>query len=209
MNPTTTYKLITRIEDLRLDKFIDCMCDQSLSVLVISGTPAPADLLEAWSNLYSQYLDILDDSETLYMLHLQRDVELLQFKIVTTEAIIRVLDFFHVEQLVDQLKGFGWNCSKLTMGNPGYTQALKVILSKLAPLKLNLKSKTDELIDYYKDKTQDTISRQFFAKQLSRLSKYQGYPIRPKQTMVPEYVAVLKDYLNINTKQPKDNGEEG
>lgn len=203
----TTYQLIECIDDLRLDKFEDLMCEQKLEVLVISGEPSQADLLECWSNLYSQYLDILDDSEALYIIQLQKDVELLQYKIVTAEAIIKVLRFVHIEQLAQVLKELGFPIVNLKQGHSGYEHALKRIEGRLDPLKLKLKGKQAELTEYYQDKQTDTVSRQFFARQRARLSKYQGYPIRPKKTYVPEYVAILKDYLSQSTKT-KDDGEE-
>ena len=208
MQQTTTYQLIEYIEDLRLDKFIDCLCDQRLTVLIVSGNPSGIDLMECWSNLYAQYLDILDDAETLYALHLQRDAELLNYKITTTEAIVKVLEFFHVEHLVGTLKGFGFSVINLKQGHSGYAHALNRITAKLAPMKLRLKEKTQELTDYYRDQKMDTVSRQFFTRQLQRLSKFQGYPIRPQKTMVPEYIAILKDYLAQNFKT-KTDGKEG
>jgi hypothetical protein len=208
MEQTTTYQLIERIEELRLDQFIDCICDQKLQVLILSGEPSAADLLECWSNLYAQYLDILDDSETLYIIQLQKEVGLLQHKILLAEAIIKVLRFMHVEQLVQDLKELGFPIVNLKQGHSGYEHALKRIEGRLAPLRLKLQGKEEELTEYYRDKQEGAISRQFFIRQLSRLSKYQGYPIRPRDTMVPEYVAILKDYLTQNTKTNTD-GEEG
>lgn len=207
MNQATTYKLIESIEDLRLDQFIDCICDQKLNVLVIEGQPSDVDLLECWANLYSQYLDILDDSETLYMLHLERDVELLRYKIVTAEAIVKVLQKTYVGQLVEVLKMLKFSTVGIKQGHSGYNHSLAKVEAKITPLKLKLEQKSGELTEYYKDKGEDKVSRQFFRTQVSRLSKYQGYPLRPAKTLVPEYVAVLRDYLSLTTKNNTDATE--
>jgi hypothetical protein len=203
---TITYKLVDRIEKISLAKFIDLVCDQKYSVLIIEGNPSEVDLLECWSNIYSQYLDILGDTETLYLITLQSEVERLNFKITSTEAAIKILRLLHVQSLVDILKSFSFDTRNLTAGHAGYEHALVRINSKLNPLKMRLDQKTQELRSYYKDQKNDTVSRSFFAKQTARLSKYQGYPIKPNKTMMDEYVAILKEYLS--QFKPVEDGSE-
>lgn len=193
---TKPYKLITSIEVLSVDRFITCVCDGNLDVLVLSGEAPLAEKAEAWGNLYAQYLDVLGDTETLYILNLQRETQLLEFKITTAEAIIPILRMVFVHQLATDLKTLGFKTKSLSMGNPGYDHNLQQIESRLVHLRLKHKEKAQELDQYYKDQSTETVSRQFFTRQLQRLSKYQGYPLRPKSMMVTEYVEILKDYLS-------------
>jgi hypothetical protein len=203
---TTTYKLIDKIEKLSLAKFQDLVCDINLSVLIVSGEPSEIDLLECWSNLYSQYLDILGDTETMYIITLQRECEQTNTKIVITEAILNVLEFIHVQSLVDQLKSYGWDTKYLKQGHSNYSQAINKIKGRVQFLKLRMEEKSNELTNYYKGQEEQTVSRSFFSKQLARLSKFQGYPIKPNKTYVPEYVAILKEYLS--QFKPQDDGSE-
>jgi hypothetical protein len=206
MSETKTYVLIDNIERLSLARFIDCVCDSNLSVLVLKGEPSEVDLLECWANLYSQYLDVLGDAELLYIYTLQKEVELINFRITVAEAIVPILEVFHVEQLVQSLKDHHFNVKNLKMGHSGYQHNLRQVLSKVAHLRLRLKEKENELTAYYKDQSMDTVSRSFFNTQISRIGKFQGYPINKKTTMVPEYIAHLKEY-NSSFKH-KDHGQE-
>jgi hypothetical protein len=201
--------LITDINKLTVAKFEDCLCDQNLSVLVVSGSPSDVDLIECWSNLYAQYLDILGDAETIYLLQLEAEIEQLNFKIVTTEGIISMLRFFHVSLLVDTLKGFGFNTKSLTLGNSSYEHGLNQILGKLAHLKLKLDIKRKELAQITEEEKESTVTRERLITQRMRLSKFMGYAIKPTKTYVPEYVAILKDYLSLLKIKTDGNEQAG
>lgn len=206
MNEVKTYKIIDDINKLSVAKWEDCLCDQKLSVLVIEGSPSDIDLIEAWSNLYSQYLDILGDAETVYILTLEKDIELLDFKIKTTDGILSVLEWFHVSQLVETLKFFGFDVKNITPGNPHYEHSLRKIQGRLSHLKLKLEVKQKELSQISADEKNETVTRERLRTQRTRLSKFQGYPIKPAKTMVPDYVAILKDYLQ--QFKTKDDGDK-
>jgi hypothetical protein len=208
MNSVSTYKLIEKIDDLSVAKMFDCICEQNFSVLILSGTPSEIDLLECWSNLYAQYLDVLGDTETLYIIMLQRDVALLNLKITAIEGSVGILNFLPVESLIDALRKLGFDVRNLTEGNPGYDHALKRILSKLAPMKLKLEEMQAELTQFFKDRGEDTVSRDQIRRQVTRLSKFMGYPIKTKKTMVPEYVGILKEYLSQFSKPEKEDNED-
>jgi hypothetical protein len=196
MNETIEYKIITDINALTLAKFEDCLCDQKLSVLVISGNPSDIDLIECWSNLYAQYLDILGDSETMYLVMLEWEVEFLEYKITTGGAIVKVLEFFHIDALVQELKRLRFETKNLVPGSPHYSHALAKVLSKIQFFKLKLEEKQNELKQYAIEDKEAIVTRIKLQQQRARLSKFQGYPIKPTKTYVPEYVAILKEYLS-------------
>lgn len=209
MKSKPQYKLITSIDQLSLASFIECIVDQKFDSLIISGDPPQPEILEAWANIYSEYLDLLGDSESHYIIDLQRQAELLNYKITVTEGIIKVLEFLHVQKLVDTLKQFRFDTKHLVQDHHGYRNNLSRITSRLASMKLKLQGMVNEVADYYKDKTTENITREFFHRQLARLSKFQGYHLKIKKLMVTEYVAILKDYLSqskiVNDGKEREN----
>jgi hypothetical protein len=207
LNSLKPYKIINDIANLTHEKFVSCVCDSDLNVLIIEGSPDPADLLECWANIYAQYLDLAGDSETLYIMILKKDVEVLNFRIITAEAIVKVLEFYHVNQLVDALKQLRFDVKNLVQDHPGYKHALKKILSRIAHYKLKLQQKIQELSEY-EDTETETVRKEHFTRQLVRLSKYQGYQLKSKKLMMPDYVAILKEFLHhLELKQHVNDGE--
>lgn len=207
--------LHTSIDDLLLSKFIACLCKQEYTQLVIDGEATLPDLLEAWSNLYAQFLDLMGDSESEYMLQLQKEIGLLTFKISTVQSILEVLWIIHDDRLVEVLKAFGFDTRKLTRDNGEYRKELTRISNRLAKFRLRLQERTNELIAYQDSKGEgeekETINETYFTKQLARLSRFQGYRLRANEITVAEFGAVFKEYLNHFKAKHKtfDDGEKG
>lgn len=209
-----THKLISSIRDLSLAGLMDCMCDHQYDVLVLEGNPTDFEKYECWSMLYVNYLELLDDAETIYLYTLQKEVEILNFKIVLAESIVGsekqkgILEFYHVQFLVDTLKEFGFKVKSLKADDPNYTQGLASIKSRIQHLKLIYQEKISELEVYQQDKKGETVSRVYFDNLLSRLKKFMGSRYDPNIVMVPEFVADLKQFLSQTNKNPVKD-EEG
>lgn len=195
--------LHTDIHDLPMRVFVACIVDSDLSGLLIEGSATDADLMEAWSNLYAQYVDLLGDAETEYTLYLQRDIALLTHKITAIECALNILAIRHEDLVVIALKDFGIDTSQLYIGNHKYAQELKRISIQLARFRLELKEKENELAERDGD-DKEPVTKAYFTKILSRLSKYQGYPLRINELTIGEFAAHLKEYnsqaLKNNTK---------
>src|ERR1035437_10870844 len=57
-----SFRLIDDCSKLMLDKFQDCLFENDLSVLIISGSPTQEDLQAAWDKIYVQYCQLSQDS---------------------------------------------------------------------------------------------------------------------------------------------------
>jgi hypothetical protein len=209
MVESKTYQLIEDINNLTVAKWEACICEQNFSVLVVKGNPDDITLIECWSNLYAQYLDILGDAEIMYVLQLESEIEQLNFKIITTEGILLTLDFFHVSDLVETLKLFGFDTRYLIQGNPQYNHSLLKIKGRLAHLKLKLELKRKERDQITLEDAQEIVTRDRLQRQRARLSKFQGYPIKPTKTFVPDYIAILKEYLSQFKLKEDGNEQKG
>jgi hypothetical protein len=195
------YKLIDDISLLSHEKFVSCICDSNLKVLVISGEPSPEDLLECWANLYAQYLDLAADAESLYFIILQKEIQILKYKVTAAEAILPVISFFHVGELVAALKQLGFETKTLQQGHHGYEHGIKKVKAKVAHLKLKLQQKIQELAASDQGE-HEAVSREYFTRQLVKLSKFQGYPLKSRKLMMTDYIAILKEFIDyLQAKQ--------
>ena len=71
------------ISELTLDKFTICICEGNLLVLVkdwfnVTKEEAYHDILDAWDNIYSEYVTAMKDKEQKYLLRLTKEINLLQ-----------------------------------------------------------------------------------------------------------------------------------
>ncbi|MBS1988756.1 hypothetical protein JST56_07260 [Candidatus Dependentiae bacterium] len=99
------WTVYTSIEQLTLDRFIDCVCDNNMQRLVIDGDPSPADLAEAWIVIKSQHLENMNDAKSNF--HIVNGVEFHRFQLkrLAVEALLYLLEKNgYDEELIDLLR---------------------------------------------------------------------------------------------------------
>lgn len=187
---------------LPLNIFIRCLVHSDLSGLVIKGNPTSEQIAIAWAGIYSQYIDLNSENETIYILELQWSIICLTSHISETETCIYFLQDTYHSGLVGILEKNGYKL------HPEYTNDhLQIIQNKLARKKLELQVKIREYDSYIESHKNDEVSERYFITTLLRLAKYQGVAIiRSKDISVEEFVMLLKDYLH-SIKQQQPDGD--
>lgn len=205
------FKLYDHIDNLPMNIFIDCICDQFFKKLIIEGEPSEDQLLEAWDIIFYQYIDANQDNEAVYILELKKDIALLEHKIKLIECTVANLIIVFSQKLLDALKSLGVRINGIEPDKDDYQLRLKKILLTLGPKRFQLQEMMNELLAYEKYSDKKKIDRQFFKTIFVRLSKFQRYPVRAHEIVVSEYVALLKEYIASNSSQQKmlQDGEEG
>ena len=205
--PTALYHFCSQ---LPLDIFIECLVDSNYTRLAIKGTPSAKELAAAWDAIHIEYLELNQGNETIYSIRLQSEISLLSDEIQRVEEIIFLLSPAMLplcggreQELVDMLRYYGY---KQTIDfNSDYTRTLNAIKNRLNPKKLRLDARINELTDYMKTQASGKPDRKVFETNLTRMSRFQGYPIRAKDITVSEYVMIFKDCIEAN---PKKEGKE-
>ncbi len=187
------YKLYDDIHKLPLSLFITCITESKFDVLIIEGNPSQADLVECWSNIWFQYIDLNEDNESIYILQLKKEITILENRIKIIECCLFCLKIVNSQNLINTLKDYG--VTVLPFDNPGYQQSLTRAEALLAPKKLQLKEKVKEVELHEESKEGGTIDRSYFDKMLIRLSKFQHYHIDKQKVMVSEFVMLMREYL--------------
>lgn len=187
-----------------LSVFIKCLVDSDIYALVISGTPTVEDISEAWANLFSEYLDLNNDNEAVYILNLQKDICILQNKIDIVEALLFSLTAVYDKRLVAILEDYDIFIDLETpQTEKEYLEAINIADIRLAPVRLNLETKNKELNEYKAGKDAQTIDAQYFQRMLVRLSKHQGYKIIAEQTTVAEFILLTEEFFEYYKKENK------
>jgi hypothetical protein len=204
-----------------LDRFKTCLFGGDLSALTISGNPAIEDLAEAWGNIYSEYLDLNNDNETIYLLQLQKEISLLTDLKIEVEsalyflslALLPGMQFIFREELVDILRAREFDYP-FYLNNPDeYSQSLEAVTNQLSPYRLRLEMHTKEYQDYIASKSNETVDTNYFDRMLTRMARFRRVMvIRAAEITVKEFVMMIQDYLEyIKSKQKtlEPDGDEG
>ena len=204
------------IDNLPLNKFIDCLVDNNLSALTISGFPTEQQLTEAWAVIINQYTDIIGSHEYKMYVSMFKEVALLKLTLQQINIIIAKEDkekgikpgilrlgydeFFagEINRLLGTSCRFNWNDQKSY-----YAELDKCVnRSKAIKIQLDLKLLKFEAIE--KKNTQSAVTkidRQYFVSILITLSDHAKYPILDNIKM-SEYCERIKRF-NIYCEQLK------
>lgn len=160
---------------------------------------------KSWESIIAEYTELSGNSSISKMFGLRRQITYLTNKLNIIQYIINALTLKRNEQLIQLLqKEYGFN--KLTFDDLFNDMQRVVSLSKGEVVKLRLAKK--QFDDLQKDAPTETISRFDWDNNLRQLGKYQGYPIKKKETTVSEYLAIDKGYKEHIEYLKKQNGRQ-
>jgi hypothetical protein len=201
-------KYYSTCEDCPLSVFMLCLKHDNSKYLHIKGTVNSEELTLAWANLFSEFIDLSQDNEQMYILHLQREIQLLSVEITEVETTVYFLQPACLflsgdserEVLVNVLREYDYPC-EFDFTDPNYPDRLEVVMNLLSSKKLKFQMKAKELNDYIEERGSDSFDENYFYRQLSRLAKFQRVAvIRPKDITVLEFIILDKEYQQANTK---------
>ena len=203
---STANKYYSTCEECPLSVFIKCLETEDLSKLIIQGKPDPVDLAMAWANLFAEFIDLSQDGEQMYVLHLQRNIKLVGMEIYEIETVLYfiqpvMLPFTQdrLNELLAILKDYDYP-HEFDVTSPDYLQSLQTIENRLASRRLQFNMMVKEFNDYAEERGLDSFDANYFTRQLARLSKFQGYNLRAKDITVLEFIVIDQEYQRVNTK---------
>lgn len=190
---TSSLILYRSIDTLPLDRFITCVCDQDLSVLVISGTPTPNELLSAWNDIYDEYVAAVNDKEQQHILRLTKEINCLEFDFKLIGLCVTRLEIEHSDEVLGILKkliptNLKFNPADLEQ----YKKDLSLVISKSKRMIIEIENKRGELGKLAPEKG-SRVTRSEFDKVIVRASKFMAYKVDKKTTTVSEFVRIVDE----------------
>jgi len=191
--------------ELSFDRFIACSVRGEYEQLIKKGNFSQADLIEVWSNIQLEYIDLIEDVETMYIAQLERDIRLLHYHISTVETTCYLLSIIYDDQLVKCLKDFGYNYD-FAPDNPKKNEnSLGAISNRLSKPRLDFEIKTNEYTELTKNRSSnEKPTEKYFKSLLSKLARFQHQSfIRPKDIMTDEFCLLFREFVEDNNQQKK------
>ncbi len=190
------------IHKLPLAIFIDIVVDNDYSGLVISGTPEPGELEDAWINIHEQYCEAIGNgSATNY---LEREVLKLSITLFVGSEAISLLRKYYVPAIAQKLSNAIAFFEKLDPTKPDeYDKILNRYETRLRSVKMRLaiaQTNLDAIQAKEKGKTIH-VDRQYFTRVLVALSDIAGYEIDESKITVAKFCERIKRAQAASEKQ--------
>ena len=184
------------IHKLPLHKFIDCIVDNNLHSLVISGKPAEQQLQDTWNGILSEYSEAIGNHEYKLYIGLYKEITILKLTYDQINNAVSLLQVTYSEYLCKQLNKLLKTDFRLNWKDQAsyQEQLLKCIRrSKAIKIQLDLKIMQFEAIQKKHESKGEPRGREYFVSVLISLSDHAKYPIHDTIT-VGEYCERLKRF---------------
>lgn len=205
--PSNIYR---SIDKLPFNKFVDCICDENLQPLIISGYPTHSQLQVAWTNIIQQYTEAIGNLEFSIYKKLYSVVSELSLKydqiicLCGKEGILKVAYSRYLcnelNKLVNASFTFDykdWDSYQMELARCEKRGAAIKIQLDLKLLQLYAIKKKSEGVDEKQD-------RAYYISIMIQLSNYAKFII-PETITLFEYCQRLKQYKqyidSLNTKK--------
>jgi hypothetical protein len=176
-----------RCSEVTLDEFIDCLVNDNLRRLVRSGAATDEQLRAAWEKLYDEYAKLSGNRSHIYSFLLMKTISVMRAKMVLVKEFLTSdnMDVLH---------------------RIGYTGDVNQIIARVKREAVELQGKEKELERIRKGNVGESINESDFTAWIVSVSKYIGYRIDRKTTLLLEFLTMNKlmiDELEMMKKRNK------
>jgi hypothetical protein len=185
-------KILNDCEVVTMDKFINCLCKQNYSCLVVSGEFSDNEKFEAWQDIFYQYCDLLNTNEYKIMLKLMKSIGINEAKLIAINLCLIVLSHNYNQECIDILKKYGYNYAYNFDDKEQYLKDLQNVQSINKGVKMNLlndEKNLERLTDKKKKQVRASDFDEIFISLNSRL-KF-GFKITKQNTTIAEYCSMI------------------
>lgn len=199
-----SFLLYSDCSKLPLDRFIDCLVDNDLSQLIISGTPTPEQLQETWDKIYLEYCQLSQNGTYNETLELYREIYDLRAKISIVNNTIQYLQISYDRELVLILNKLALGCT-VTEEDKGEVliDKLNGVIARMKKWFPKLKQREKELEELRKENT-GKVDRSYFDNWLDAISIDFGFMIESSRITVSRFCrAIAKLNKQDNAAQIK------
>lgn len=179
-------KYYKSINELPLSRFIDCLVDNNLFALIISGEPEK-DLLEAvWEEILFDYNEAIGDNESKMYFQLFKEVHLLLITMKEIEMNIQILSFEYDKKYADNLNAlletdFAFDFSDQEKYHKELSRCKN--RSKGIFIQYEIKNTQFEALKKKNDNKDFKVNREYFQNILITLSDHAKYEIKDNITV--------------------------
>lgn len=179
-------KWYQHITELPLNKYIDCVVDDNVYALVISGQPSDFDLSLTWVQIQQEYSDITGDNEHRMYVLLYRDIKALEMTLKLIHYLVEQMKKVYHEEFARRLNALLKTSFEFDYRQPEkyFNELTRCITrSKGIKIDLSLKMVQFEAIQNKNKEKGSKPTREYFQSILITLSDHAKYPVQDSITV--------------------------
>lgn len=203
---TQSSKWYRNITDLPLNKYIECVVDENLAALIISGLPTQEQLESAWLEIAEKYAEIMGDAEHMMFIKLYKELVYLNIEYQQILSLIEVLT-------IVAYKPFEQKLNELLFTNFSFTNNREkeldtcFRLSKSTLLKIDMKKAHLDALKAKTDSNDKKPTREYYQSILITLSDHSKYPVLDTITTF-EFCERVKRFTQFVEKQKAEKWQK-
>lgn len=177
-----------------MELFLDCLYDDELKVLIISGEADEAELRAAWNKVYLEYCSLMQENSYNEVFDLTVQINWYNARIDLVDRIVVHLKMAFDQVLIDILNGedMRLQCNVKEEDRDGALIAkLNRVVSKAKKWLVELEI-AEARLEELQSETAEATTREDFEDSVLVIGKYNGYHIKKMEITVSEYCRMLK-----------------
>lgn len=180
-----------------MNQFKRCICHNDLKALVVQGEATAEELADAWMNLFYEYCDLVEATETMHRALLQYEIELYSKHNILIAEWVKLLTVQHLPGVAEAIKTLGFDVELNPNNTDQYQSDLKRVLAELAYHKIKLRINEAELKFIIENQStiEDVVDDKYFKTIFFRINNYAKREAINGMTTVEDYCVALKDYV--------------
>jgi len=185
---TPSAKWYQHITEMPLSKFIDCMVDDNIYALVITGHPSIEQLQLAWAQINQEYADVMGDNEHRMFVSVYRDIKVLETTLKLIHWLVDQLREVYYVEFANRLNALLNTRFKFDHTKPEqYFNELTRCINRSKGFKIDLDLKLAQFEVMQKSRKEQgegkKPSREYYQAILITLSDHVKYPVSDSITV--------------------------
>lgn len=187
-----------------LDKFIDVYCNNNLKALIKSGEPTNEELLLAWEDIQTKYIEIIGGSDFTERVSLVKEIQELSFKVEKIEFILEVLSIAPTDGIYSQLFDLGYTLPQLPYNEANIGRICKMVTSNMKRDVAQVQILSKRLHDEQKG-GETKVTEESFYNILVEIADTFKVVLKESETNVMTFAMYIKKYKDKAEQIAKQN----
>ena len=188
-----TYRLTDSCRTLTLDKFVECLFNKRLEVLIEKGTKVPREVLvNQWDAIWSEYIELQEDDSLTMMVATLKDYNYNRAALASVEIALYVLEIGYNEECANNLRKFGLAYNFETEDKDKYREYLNACKIRSKGFYISAERAKQAYLDLTNTTRERAMRLTDFDEVLAHTAKFMGYQIKPQETTVTQFIAMRK-----------------
>lgn len=190
--PSNIYRSCSK---LPMPAFLDALCDDNLSSLIIEGKATVDNLTKAWLLILSEFYELRGDgSDGNEQWSLSRDIQKLNNHLHIIDICVKYLSERYSESISDSVRKLGYSFRPTSFEPVDYIDQLNAVVQKSKTKYIQLQQLIKQLEKKMEETGNEKPKRETFEQSIIYFEEMQGATYNIDELTVSKYIMLEKKY---------------